>query len=134
MAVQSLYLDECLPPILQSHLQSGAPQALTVDYAGKVARGRSDADHLQRAVRNRAVLVTYNIKDFQYLHRLWKTLYAWGQCAQSHGGILGASAAVPVEELAAEILGFLMKGAPPPLDNTMYVYVQATKQWRRERK
>ncbi len=75
-AVQKLYLDECTPVLLKARLLLPDPHRFTIEHALQVARGMSDAEQLRYAVHTHATLVTYNIRDFPWLHRWWKTLHA----------------------------------------------------------
>jgi hypothetical protein len=47
-----------------------------IEHASRNARGFSDPQQLQYAAKISAILITHNIRDFQWLHRWWKTLQA----------------------------------------------------------
>ncbi len=74
--------------------------------ASQCALGASDADQLRYAAKAQAVLVTHNIADFIWLHRLWRTLQSWQLFTQPHAGILAAPTVVPIDTFGVEILSF----------------------------
>ena len=73
----NLYLDECIPPLLSDAILQSDPQRFHIDHALQLARGLSDPEQLKFAVHTAAVLITYNIRDFVWLNRWWKTLHVW---------------------------------------------------------
>jgi hypothetical protein len=52
-------------------------------------RRRSDAWHLKRASDEERILITFNVSDYRFLHRVWTTLHING-IAGTHSGILTA--------------------------------------------
>jgi hypothetical protein len=120
----SLYLDECVPPALETHLRTFDPYQRYINYiehASRNARGASDAHQLKIAAKYH-VLVTVNISDFLWLHRQWKTLHAWNVLQETHKGILAASATLPIDALGVAIYNFLKQDPLPMLENNMYIY------------
>ena len=130
---QNLYLDECIPPLLKDSILLPAPHRFDVEHALQVARGLSDPEQLRYAAKIQAVLITYNIRDFVWLHRWWKTLYAWDLLLNPHPGILAAPDSVRIDQLSADICQFLTQQPVPLLANTMYIYRQDQRRWLRER-
>lgn len=116
----NLYLDEDCPTLLKDHL---LPRGFNVQHVYDVGRGgRSDADHLHYAASIKATLVTFNIKDFVWLHRWWKTFHTWNVLLSPHPGILAAPVSVPVDVLGEAIYHFLTQDPSPVLENNMYIY------------
>lgn len=130
---QNLYLDECVPPLLKDRISLPDPQRFHIEHANQVARGMSDPEQLRYAAKTQAVLITYNIRDFLWLHRWWKTLHAWDLLPDPHPGILAAPDSVRIDQLGTDIFRFLTQQPVPLLANTMYIYRQQQRQWVRER-
>ncbi len=83
-----LYLDEDLANFVSRLRDSGHD----VQFAGDVGAARSDPWHLQRASSEGRLLITFNERDYRYLHRLWNSVRAFQVTSTQHGGILTATA------------------------------------------
>ncbi len=83
-----LYVDEDLANFV-APLRGDGHDLLFAEQAG--AR-RPDPWHLQRASIERRIFLTFNERDFRYLHRLWTSLRAFEVLGTDHGGILTATA------------------------------------------
>jgi Domain of unknown function (DUF5615) len=130
---QHLYLDECTAVLLTEQLRRLDPESatlLSIEHASQRARGQSDPQQLKHAVRQRAVFITHNIRDFYWLHRWWKTLLAWELLSEPHNGILAVPNSLRIEVTAAAIISLLIQSPGPVLANNMYIYKQG--QWIRE--
>ena len=55
------------------------------------AKARTDAWHLQQAAVQDRMLITFNERDFRYLHRLWTSLRIFEVMTRKHAGILTAT-------------------------------------------
>lgn len=130
---QNLYLDECIPPLLSDAILQSDPQRFHIEHALQMARGLSDPEQLKYAVNTEAVLITYNIRDFVWLNRWWKTLHVWELLPTPHPGILAAPDSVRIDQLGADIFQFLTQQPPPLLADTMHIYRQDQRRWLRER-
>jgi hypothetical protein len=118
--------------LLKARLLLPDPHRFTIEHVLQVARGTSDAEQFRYAVHTHATLVTYNIRDFQWLHRWWKTLHAWELLHVPHSGILAAPNSLRVNQFAVAILDFLAQQLSPLLANTMYLYRPSQQLWTRE--
>ena len=65
MAAIRLYLDEDVPPLLAKILRDRGFDAVSAHELGRT--GLPDADHLEHAVRDGRVLLTFNTKHFVLL-------------------------------------------------------------------
>ena len=83
-----LYIDEqlgdfVLPLTAQGH---------DVVFAGDVGRaGRTDTWHFREAIDLQRVILTFNRRDFEYLHKLWTSLHILKVIETRHAGILTAA-------------------------------------------
>jgi len=64
-----LYLDEMIPVVLAVVLRQYGYDVLAAKEAGM--SGKSDEDQLAFAVSNRRAIITFNIRDFVFLHQSW---------------------------------------------------------------
>ena len=55
------------------------------------AKARTDAWHLQQATIQDRILVTFDERDFRYLHKLWTSLRTFEVMTRKHAGILTAT-------------------------------------------
>lgn len=82
-------------------------------FAGDVGRkGRADAWNFRQALEEQRILITFNRRDFEYLHKLWTTLVILGTARVHHSGIITSAPTktfTPTEWLPA-VLDIL---APP---------------------
>lgn len=80
-----VYVDEQLGNFVTPLQQAGHD----VVFAGDTGRsGRTDAWHFREALEQQRVLVTYNRRDFEYLHQLWTSLRTLRVVQASHSGVL----------------------------------------------
>lgn len=80
-----LYVDEQLGDFVSPLTDAGHD----VIFAGDVGRGgRTDTWHFREAIDTQRVLLTFNRRDFEYLHKLWTTLHVLGVITTRHAGIL----------------------------------------------
>ena len=85
-----LYVDEDLS---REYVELLRESGNDVVYAVDVGPGaHTDAWHLQRASVESRVLVTFNERDFRFLHRLLTTLWVFQAFRGRHTGILTATA------------------------------------------
>lgn len=119
-----LYLDECCPLLLGDQLQSSPHVVRSVQHAQDAGqRGKSDAEQIRYASQNGLILVTFNIDDFIWLHRWWKTLHSWEILHSPHPEILAAPMS-RAEEFSAAIVSFLSQNPAPVFENNLYIYKQ----------
>ncbi len=84
-----LYVDEDVSREYVVALESsGHDVAYAVDE-GESAR--SDAWHLHQAAIQGRTLITFNERDFRFLHRLWTSLKTFDVMEREHAGILTAT-------------------------------------------
>jgi hypothetical protein len=120
------YLDEDLANFV-APLRDYGHDVLDARQSGA---NRTDAWHLQRASVEERLLVTFNERDFRYLHRLWTSLRAFAVLHSDHAGILTATAQLePTTWLPA--LQRLI-GAEPELTGRMLVWHAGKQEWRED--
>lgn len=88
-----LYTDEDVDPRVAYELRRYGYDALSCHEAGNSRRGYDDEWQLRFATRNERTILSFNIRDFVTLDRLWKA------DGQIHFGILLAENRVPLAEL-----------------------------------
>lgn len=79
-----LYADEDVERAIVTALRATHDVLSVVETA---YRRRSDAWHLKRASDEQRVLITFNVSDYRFLHRVWTTLFING-IGNLHHGIL----------------------------------------------
>ena len=119
-----LYLDECISVKFEGFVRQFDRQRRYIDHiehASWNGRGFSDSAHLRIAAKQQHILITFNIGDFIWLNRLWKTLHSWQLLQSPHGGILATPATLSVDAVAAEVYNFCSQHPLPVLENNMYI-------------
>ncbi len=92
--------------------------------------GRTDAWHLQRASVEQRILITFNDRDYRFLHRLLTTLWVFQAFRGRHAGIVTATAQVePSVWLPA--LDELLVGEQE-LTGRMIVWHPSRREWRED--
>ncbi len=124
-----VYLDEQLGNFLGELRDQGHD----VLYAGESGRsGRSDAWHFREAVEDDRAIITFNRRDFEYLHTLWTALRTMRVVESMHAGILTAG---PTGEFKpVDWLPFVMAklGETSPLNGRLFRYVASTNEWHED--
>lgn len=122
----NLYLDEDLANFTQPLRDAGH----TIVRADDVGPGRTDAWHLTTAAGQQRILVTFNDRDYRYLHRTWTTLRIFGLFSRKHSGILTATRQIEPAVWLPAIEELLQSGQPIP--ERMWTWHQAPKEWRED--
>ncbi|MEX2226396.1 MAG: DUF5615 family PIN-like protein [Dehalococcoidia bacterium] len=86
-----LYIDENVGNFASPLRAQGLDVLSVVEDSNR--RSRTDAWHFREAVDQRRILITFNRRDFDYLHKLWTTLHALRLVDEPHPGILTATPA-----------------------------------------
>ena len=120
------YLDEDTPREVGSILTRYGHDVVHAYDLGN--QGITDAEHLQLAANAGRILVTYNRRDFEDLHRLWVALNAWEVIARQHAGILTTWGQIPIEPWADLINDFL--ALRPSITNVMWRWQRQQRQWQ----
>ena len=96
-------------------------------------RSKTDAWHFREAVSGGRVLITWNRRDFQYIHRLWTTLETLRQVGQRHPGVLTADAVRDYrrEDWIPTVHDKL--SSPDPLAGRLWVWVSSENRWVEDR-
>lgn len=125
-----LYLDEHLGGFLDEVRNQGH-DAIAATEEGR--RGRTDSWHFQEALQASRIILTWNKRDFEYLHRLWTTLRILGLVASDHSGILTKEAPRTLSEVdwLAEVMRKLQTS--DVLDGRMLVFHQHTRRWEEDK-
>jgi hypothetical protein len=100
-------------------------------FAGEAGARRPDPWHLQRASVEGRIFLTFNERDFRYLHRLWTSLRAFAVLRTDHGGILTATAQLEPRVLLPALRDLL--AAQQELKGRMLVWHPARQEWREDR-
>lgn len=123
----NLYIDEDLSNFVSPLQEAGH----TVHFAGEVGPGRTDAWHLAKASREQRTLITFNERDYRYLHRLWTSLRIFGLFSRRHSGILTATAQLEPNAWVPE-LNLLLK-ADQQMAERMWIWHPAVAEWREDK-
>jgi hypothetical protein len=104
-----------------------------VVFAGDAGRaGRTDAWHFRQALEQQRVLITFNRRDFEYLHKLWTTLVILGSAHADHSGVVTSTPTktfTPAEWLPV-VLDRLRTGDIRP--GHLLRWISATNEWRED--
>ena len=119
----TLYLDEDLANFVQP-LRDGGHQ---VELARDVGPGRTDAWHLTTASKRQRILITFNLRDYRYLHRLWTSLRIFGLFSSKHFGILTATGQLEPRTWVLTINDLL--GTGQPTEERMWIWSPSRDQW-----
>ncbi len=122
----TLYLDEDLANFVQP-LQDGGHQ---VELARDVGPGRSDAWHLTTASKRQRILITFDLRDYQYLHRLWTSLRIFGLNSRKHFGILTATGQLEPNAWVPAIDSLLRTDQPTA--ERMWIWSPSRERWRED--
>ena len=122
----SLYLDEDL-----ANFEGGLRGAgHNIRLANEVGPGRTDVWHLNRASRDGQILVTFNERDYKYLHRLWTSVWSLGIFSRLHAGIITATRQLEPDLWIPAIDQLLREDAK--MNGRMLVWSQAAQRWRED--
>lgn len=126
-----IYLDEDVANLASGLRELGHDVVSVAEDALRLSR--TDAWHFREALQQRRTLVTWNRRDFQYLHRLWTTLNVLRVNDASHAGILTADAAGSYER--AEWIPTVHRKleSSDPLIARMWVWLQKADAWQEDR-
>ena len=120
-----LYVDADISrDFVQALRAAGHDVAYAVDSAPE---GRSDALHLAWAAMEERILLTFNKRDYQFLHRTLTTLLVFRVSQYSHAGILTSTSQLGAKDWAAEVNRLLQVGEP--LSGRMFVWSQVKQSW-----
>jgi hypothetical protein len=121
-----LYLDEHLGGFAQS-LRAFDHDVVTAADEGR--QGRTDAWHFREALGERRLILTWNKRDFEYLHRLWTALRTLRVVPGEHPGILTVAASkefVPSEWIPVAQEKLSTGG---PFEGRMWIWVASKRDW-----
>ena len=123
-----LYIDEDLSREFVHLLAAGGHDVVyAVDSS---PRARTDAWHLQRASVDRRILITFNERDYRFLHRLLTTLWVFQAFRGRHAGILTATAQLEPSTWVPMLQRLL--DTEPQLSGRMLVWHQSKQEWRED--
>ena len=122
----SLYLDEDAANFAGSLREAGHG----VTLANEVGPGRTDVWHLNRAARDGRILISFNERDYKYLHRLWTSVWSLGIFSRLHAGIITATAQLEPDVWMPAIEQILRDD--PKLAGRMLIWSQASLRWRED--
>ena len=94
------------------------------------ATARTDAWHLQQASVQDRVLITFNERDFKYLHRLWTSLRIFELMTRQHAGILTATAQLEPSAWLPALEELLT--TDPNLSGKMFIWSPTKAEWRED--
>jgi len=124
-----VYVDEQLGHFVSPLTKAGHD----VVFAGDTGRaGRTDAWHFRESVDDARALITFNRRDFEYLHRLWTSLVTLRVVERDHTGILTSAPTktfTPGEWLPI-VLDRLERVAIRP--GRLVRWIPATQEWRED--
>ena len=80
-----VYLDEHLGGFIEE-FRRREHDVIAATEEGR--RGRTDTWHFREALEDQRIILTWDKRDFEYLHRLWTTLRIMGVVTTGHPGIL----------------------------------------------
>jgi len=123
----NLYLDEDLTHFVQPLRDTGH----TVILARESGPGRTDAWHFATASKQQRILLTFNERDYRYLHRMWTSLRTFGLLSRRHAGVLTATAQLEPSAWVPAINDFLKTGQP--VEERMWIWYPATAEWREDK-
>jgi hypothetical protein len=122
----NLYLDEDLANFAEP-LSDAAHRAV---LARDVGQGRTDAWHLATASKQQRVLVTFNERDYKYLHRLWTLLRIFGLFSRKHAGILTTTGQLEPNAWVPAIENLLRTNQPT--QERMWIWKPARGEWQED--
>jgi hypothetical protein len=95
-------------------------------------RGRTDAWHFREALADQRIILTWDKRDFEYLHRLWTTLRIMGVVTRGHLGILTKEAPRSFREADWIQLAVERLETPGDFGGRMFVWHQHTGRWEED--
>lgn len=122
----SLYLDEDLTNF-EPGLRAAGHQVRLASDAGP---GRTDVWHLNRAAHDQRILITFNYRDYRYLHRLWTSVWSLGIFSRLHGGIISATRQLDADVWIPTIDRLLREDAN--VRGRMLTWHEAAQSWRED--
>jgi hypothetical protein len=123
----NFYLDEDLLNFVEPLRLAGH----NIVHARDVGPGRTDTWHLAAASRQQRIFVTFNDRDYRYLHRLWTSLRVLGLLSRKHSGILSVTAQLEPSAWVPAIASFFDEGKP--VHERMWTWHPAIPEWREDR-
>lgn len=91
---------------------------------------RSDAWHLYHAAVQSRTLITFNERDFRFLHRLWTSLRTFGVMDRAHAGILTTTKQVEASAWLPALEELLIGNQELP--GKMLVWSPTRAEWRED--
>lgn len=127
--MRRVYLDEQLGNFTEELKRHGHD----VVFGGEDARsGRSDAWHFREAIAGRRTIITFNRRDFEYLHTLWTTLRTMNVVDTMHAGVLTAGPNAEFQPVDWLPLVIARLDNEEPLDGRLFRYVAGIGEWRED--
>ncbi|MCI0777237.1 MAG: hypothetical protein J4N95_03570, partial [Chloroflexi bacterium] len=83
--------------------------------------------HLTTASKRQRILITFNLRDYRYLHRLWTSLRIFGLFSRKHFGILTATGQLEPNAWVPAINDLL--GTGQPAEERMWIWSPSRGQW-----
>lgn len=123
----NLYMDEDMANFAPGLREAGH----TVQVGGEAGPGRTDTWHLVQAGRLGRVLLTFNDRDYRFLHRLWTSLRIFGLFSRRHGGILCATAQLEPNVWIPELNALF--DSEQPIEGRMLTWHEAQQEWREDK-
>lgn len=123
-----LYADEDLSREFVDMLDGRGHDVIYAVDTGATAR--TDAWHLQQAAIQGRTLITFNERDFRYLHRLWTSLRIFEVMARKHAGILTATAQLEPSAWLPTLEELLITESD--LSGRMLVWSPTKAEWRED--
>jgi hypothetical protein len=85
---------------------------------------------LNRAARDQRTLITFNYRDYRYLHRLWTSVWGLGIFSRLHAGIITATRQLEPSVWIPTIDELLREGGA--LQGRMLTWHEDAKKWRED--
>ncbi len=90
-------------------------------------RSTPDSQHLWVAANDGRVLITFNRRDFEQLHRFWLALNTWEIFNRVHAGIITSWGKIPRDQWADLVHEFVRPSQN--LDNQMWEWRPRQQEW-----
>ena len=120
-----LYLDENIEPAAGRLLAQFGHDVVHAYDLGN--HSTPDSQHLWVAANDGRILVTFNRRDFEQLHRFWLALNAWEVFNRRHAGILTSWGNISRDQWATLVHDFVAQGRD--LDNRMWEWRPRQGRW-----
>lgn len=122
----NLYVDEDLANLAPQLRQSGHNVRLAVEAGA----GLTDAWHLQQASVENRILVTFNDRDYRFLHRVLTTLWVFQAFRGRHAGILTSTRQLEATAWLPALNDVLARESE--LGGRMLTWHPSTSEWRED--